>query len=147
MRIDWLNFTPWPALAGGLLVGLAAALLINLNGRVLGASGAIAGLMPPQGDAGWRLSLIAGIFAAPFALMPFNAAAAPQFESGTLTIVIAGLLVGFGTRLGTGCTSGHGVCGISRMSTRSIVATLVFVLVGVATVFIARHILGAPVAS
>ena len=147
MQIDWLNFTPWPALAGGLLIGLAAALFLNLNGRLMGASGVIGGLIPPRGDAPMRLCFVAGLLAAPLLLSPFGAATPPLFESGTLTLVIAGLLVGFGTRLGGGCTSGHGICGISRLSPRSIVATLVFMLAGIVTVFVVRHIFGAPVAS
>ncbi len=147
MKIDWLNFTPWPSLTGGLLIGLAVALFINFNGRVLGASGVIGGLIPPRADAPLRLSLIAGLLAAPLLLSFFNAARAPVFDKGTLTLVIAGLLVGFGTQLGSGCTSGHGICGIARLSPRSILATLIFMLAGIATVFVVRHILGAPVAS
>jgi uncharacterized membrane protein YedE/YeeE len=147
MQIDWLNFTPWPALAGGLLIGLAAALFINLNGRIMGASNVIGGLFPPRGDAPLRLSLIAGLLAAPLLLSLFNTATPPVFEKGTMTLIAGGLLVGFGTRLGAGCTSGHGICGISRFSFRSIVATLVFMLAGIVTVFVVRHIIGAPVAS
>ena len=147
MQIDWLNFTPWPALAGGLLIGLAAALFINLNGRIMGASGIIGGLIRPSADAPWRLSFIAGLLAAPLLLSLFGAARPPVFETSTLTLVAAGLLVGFGTRLGAGCTSGHGICGISRLSPRSIAATAIFMLAGVVTVFVVRHILGAPVAS
>lgn len=147
MQIDWLNFTPWPALAGGALIGLAAALFINLQGRVMGASSVIGGLIPPRSDAPLRLSLIAGLLAAPLLLSLFHAATPPVFETGTLAIIAAGLLVGFGTRLGSGCTSGHGICGIARFSPRSIVATLVFMLAGIVTVYIVRHILGAPVAS
>ncbi|MBY0532039.1 MAG: YeeE/YedE family protein [Xanthobacteraceae bacterium] len=147
MKIDWLNFTPWPSLAGGLLIGLAAALFINLNGRVMGASSVIGGLFPPRGDAPLRLSFVAGLLAAPLLLGLFRAAAPPVFETNTLTLVVAGLLVGFGTRLGAGCTSGHGICGISRLSPRSIVATAVFMIAGIATVFLVRHIIGAPAAS
>jgi uncharacterized membrane protein YedE/YeeE len=140
MQIDWQNFTPWLSLSGGALVGLAAALLINLNGRILGASGIIGGLIPPRGDAGWRLSFVAGLLIAPAAFALSGLAKAPAFNTGTLTLVIAGLLVGFGTRMGAGCTSGHGVCGVSRLSLRSIAATIVFMLAGFATVFAARHV-------
>jgi uncharacterized membrane protein YedE/YeeE len=147
MKIDWLNFTPWPSLAGGLMIGLAAALFFNFNGRLMGASSVIGGLFPPRGDAPLRLSLIAGLLAAPLLLSLFNAATAPVFETSTLTLIAAGLLVGFGTRLGAGCTSGHGICGIARLSPRSIVATIVFMLAGIVTVFIVRHVLNAAVAS
>ena len=147
MQIDWLNFTPWPALAGGLLIGLAAALFINLNGRIMGASGIIGGLIRPSADAPWRLSFIAGLLAAPLLAAIAGLASAPSFPAGTATLIVAGLLVGIGTRLGAGCTSGHGVCGISRLSPRSIAATAIFMLAGVVTVFVVRHILGAPVAS
>lgn len=141
MQIDWTHFTPWPALAGGLLIGLAAALFINLNGRVMGASNIIAGLIPPRSDAALRASLIAGLLAAPLLLSLVYRAAPPVFDANTLTLVIAGLLVGFGTRLGSGCTSGHGICGISRLSLRSIGATVLFMLAGIATVFVVRHII------
>jgi uncharacterized membrane protein YedE/YeeE len=140
MQIDWQNFTPWLSLSGGALVGLAAALLINVNGRILGASGIIGGLIPPRGDAGWRLGFLAGLLIAPAAFALSGLAKAPAFNTGTLTLVIAGLLVGFGTRMGAGCTSGHGVCGVSRLSLRSIAATIVFMLAGFATVFAARHV-------
>jgi uncharacterized membrane protein YedE/YeeE len=147
MKIDWLNFTPWPSLMGGLLIGLAAAFFINFNGRIMGASSIIGGLFPPRGDAPLRLSLIAGLLAAPLLLSLFGAATPPVFEANTLTLIAAGLLVGFGTRLGAGCTSGHGICGIAQLSLRSIVATAVFMIAGIATVFVVRHIIGAPVAS
>ncbi len=147
MQIDWLNFTPWPALAGGLLIGLAAALFLNFNGRLMGASSVIGGLVPPRADAPLRLSFVAGLLVSPLLLSLFAAATPPVFETGTLTLVIAGLLVGFGTRLGAGCTSGHGICGIARLSPRSFAATAIFMLAGIVTVFVVRHILGAPVAS
>lgn len=140
MQIDWLNFSPMSALLGGALIGLAAALLINLNGRVLGASTILGGLFGTSADRAWRLSFLAGLIAPAIAL---NALGAPKpvFLAGTATLIVAGLLVGFGTRLGGGCTSGHGVCGIARLSMRSIVATLVFMLAGFATVYVVRHVL------
>lgn len=142
MQIDWPNFTPWMSLAGGLMVGVAAALLINLNGRVLGASGILGGLIPPRGDAAWRLSFVAGLLIAPLAFGLFKIGQAPVFNTGLTTIAVAGLLVGFGTRMGTGCTSGHGVCGIARLSMRSISATMVFMIAGMLTVFAVRHLAG-----
>jgi uncharacterized membrane protein YedE/YeeE len=140
MQIDWTNFTPWISLGGGLLIGLAAALLINLHGRVMGASSIVGGLIPLRADAAWRLSFVAGLLVAPAALALGGLAKAPVFNTGTLTLVIAGLLVGFGTRMGAGCTSGHGICGISRLSLRSLVATGLFMLAGFVTVFAVRHL-------
>jgi uncharacterized membrane protein YedE/YeeE len=112
LTIDWIHFTPWTSLAGGVLLGLASALFILLNGRVLGISGILGGLLRPQrGDTAWRV------------------------------FFIAGLLVGWGTSYGSGCTSGHGVCGLSRLSPRSLIATLAFMGAGFATVWLARHLL------
>ncbi len=142
MQIDWLNFTPWMSLAGGLLIGLAAALLINLHGRVMGASSIVGGLIPPRGDAGWRLSFVAGLLIAPAAFALSGLAKAPVFNTGTLTLVIAGLLVGFGTRMGAGCTSGHGICGLARLSLRSLVAVLLFMVTGMVAAYVVRHVLG-----
>ena len=145
MTIDWEHFTPWTSLAGGVLVGLAATLFILLNGRVLGVSGIVGGLFSPKpGDSGWRLALIAGMLvAAPvFAwLAPDGLVSAPRIGAGTGLVVLAGLLVGIGTRYGSGCTSGHGVCGLSRLSPRSLVATLAFMGAGFVTVFVIRHLL------
>jgi len=141
MTIDWTNFTPWTSLAGGLLIGVAAAMFLFLNGRIAGVSGILGGLLrPASGDIAWRLAFLLGLVVAPFAF----ALAAPlpdaQVDAGTLTLVAAGLLVGVGTRYGSGCTSGHGVCGLSRRSPRSVVATVAFMLAGFATVFVVRHI-------
>ena len=141
MTIDWTNFTPWTSLAGGLLIGVAAAMFLFLNGRIAGVSGILGGLLrPASGDIAWRLAFHLGLVVAPFAF----ALAAPlpdaQVDAGTLTLVAAGLLVGVGTRYGSGCTSGHGVCGLSRRSPRSVVATVTFMLAGFATVFVVRHI-------
>ena len=145
MVIDWVHFTPWASLGGGLVLGLAAALFVLLNGRILGISGILGGLLLPRlGDIGWRISFLLGMAAAPtvFAwLTPANFLAAPRIDAGYALIVAAGLLVGLGTRYGSGCTSGHGVCGLSRLSPRSLAATLTFMGAGFATVFVVRHLL------
>lgn len=142
MTIDWNHFTPWASLAGGILLGLASALFILLNGRVLGISGIVGGLLRPRtGDAGWRVAFTAGLLVAPLVWGLFTAPAAARIEAGPALIVVAGLLVGWGTRYGSGCTSGHGVCGLSRLSPRSLVATLAFMGTGFATVFVVRHLL------
>lgn len=143
MTIDWMNFSPWTALAGGVLLGVASAAFILLNGRVLGVSGILGGLLwPRRGDSSWRLSFLLGMVLAPAAVWLAAPAliSAPRIEADTATIVAAGLLVGLGTRFGSGCTSGHGVCGLSRLSPRSLVATLSFMAAGFATVFIIRHV-------
>jgi len=145
MTIDWANFTPWASLSGGVLLGVASALFILVNGRVLGISGILGGLLPPrEGDAGWRVSFLLGMLAAPLVyglLAPAGFVQAPRIDAGTATIIAAGLLVGLGTRYGSGCTSGHGVCGLSRLSPRSLVATLAFMGAGFAMVFVVRHVL------
>jgi len=145
MSIDWVNFTPWASLAGGILIGLAAAAFILMNGRVLGISGILGGLLPPRaGDAGWRIAFLLGVFSAPLVygwLAPDSLARAPRIDAGTALLVAAGLLVGLGTRYGSGCTSGHGVCGISRLSPRSLVATLCFMAAGFLVVYVVRHLL------
>ena len=141
MTIDWSNFTPWASLTGGLLLGLASALFILLNGRVLGISNILGGLVKPRvGDARWRIAFIAGLLIAPAAWALFLPPVAPRIEAGWAMLVVAGLLVGWGTRYGSGCTSGHGVCGLSRLSPRSLVATLTFMGSGFATVFLMRHV-------
>lgn len=142
MNIDWSHFTPWASLAGGVLIGLASAAFILFNGRILGISGIVGGLLGPKpGDAGWRIAFLLGMLAAPvtFALLAPGVASAPRIDAGYGALVAAGLLVGFGTRYGSGCTSGHGVCGLSRLSPRSLVATLAFMAAGFATVFLVRH--------
>ena len=144
MTIDWNSFTPWASLAGGAILGLAAAMLILLNGRIAGISGVLGGLLRPvRGDVCWRLAFIAGLVGAPLLYVLVSAVARPQIDAGYGALVVAGLLVGLGTRYGAGCTSGHGVCGISRLSPRSLVATAAFMLAGFATVFVMRHLLGA----
>jgi uncharacterized membrane protein YedE/YeeE len=145
MTIDWTHFTPWASLAGGVLLGIASALFILVNGRILGISGILGGLLSPKrGDAGWRIAFLLGMLAAPATLLllaPAGFISPPRIDAGYAAIVIAGLLVGYGTRLGSGCTSGHGVCGISRLSPRSLVATGAFMAAGFAIVFVIRHLL------
>lgn len=141
MSIDWNAFTPLAALTGGVLIGLAAALLIILNGRIAGISGILGGLLKPHtGDIAWRFAFIAGLIAAPVIYAMVFTLPAVSIEADTPTLIIAGLLVGLGTRYGSGCTSGHGVCGISRLSPRSMIATLVFMVAGFMTVYLVRHI-------
>ncbi|MBL0919105.1 MAG: YeeE/YedE family protein [Hydrogenophaga sp.] len=145
MTIDWAHFTPWTSLAGGVLLGTAASLFVLLNGRVLGISGLLGGLLTPKaGDIGWRVALLAGLFVSPLVygwLAPEGFITAPRIDAGFGLIVLAGLLVGIGTRYGNGCTSGHGVCGLARLSPRSLVATLAFMGTGFATVFVVRHLI------
>ena len=141
MLIAWQQFTPWTALAGGALIGLAASVLVLFNGRVAGISGIVGGLLSPKaGDIGWRLAFVLGLVGAPWIYLQFAAAPSVQVDAGTSSLVVAGLLVGLGTRYGSGCTSGHGVCGLSRLSLRSLVATLLFMGTGFATVFVLRHL-------
>jgi uncharacterized membrane protein YedE/YeeE len=143
MTIDWTHFTPGSAFGGGLLIGLAAAVLILGAGRVMGAAGILGGaLAAPPGDLGWRLSLIAGLLLAPSLMTLFGATSRPHFGASWPVLIVAGLLVGFGTRLASGCTSGHGICGIARLSPRSLLATAFFMAAGFAIVFAARHLLG-----
>ena len=138
--IDWAHFTPWTSLAGGVLIGTAAALFLLLNGRVAGISGILGGLLRPRTrDTGWRVAFILGLVAAPLLYQLAAPLPAVQIDAGTAQLVVAGLLVGVGTRYGSGCTSGHGVCGLSRLSPRSMVATAAFMAAGFATVFIVRH--------
>jgi uncharacterized membrane protein YedE/YeeE len=139
------DFTPVSALAGGALIGLSAALFLVLNGRIAGISGILGGLIRPlRGDVAWRLAFLAGLFVAPVAhvalggTLPAVRVAAPLW-----LLALAGLIVGFGSRLGSGCTSGHGVCGIGRASPRSLVATATFMTTAILTVFLTRHVLGA----
>ena len=141
MNLDWSSFTPWSALAGGLLIGTAAAAFVLLNGRIAGISGIVGGLLRPvRGDIGWRLAFVLGLACAPLAYSLVAPLPAVTVATDDLTLVAAGLLVGLGTRYGAGCTSGHGVCGLSRRSPRSIVATAAFMLAGFATVFATRHL-------
>lgn len=141
--IDWNAFTPWSALIGGLMIGGAAAALILLNGRIAGISGVLGGLLQAgRGDRGWRLAFLAGLMAAPVLARWWGHAVEIRIDAGIGTLVLAGFLVGLGTRYAGGCTSGHGVCGLSRLSPRSLAATVGFIGAGMLTVFIARHVLG-----
>ncbi len=140
MTIDLNAFTPLSALIGGVLIGLAAAMLVLFNGRIAGISGILGGLLRPKGgDVGWRLAFVIGLMAAPLAYQLFESLPASRIAVSDTLLVIAGLLVGVSTRYGAGCTSGHGVCGLSRLSARSLVATLLFMGAGFATVFVMRH--------
>lgn len=143
MTIDWNAFTPWSALAGGALIGTAVAMFVLINGRIAGISGIVGGLLGRRapGDTGWRLVFIGGMIAASIAWMAF-APVPIRIDAGWVTVIAGGLLVGFATRYGSGCTSGHGVCGVARLSPRSLVATLVFMASGFATVYVARHLIG-----
>ena len=142
MTIDWSQFTPWASLSGGILIGIAAAMLVLFNGRVAGISGILGGvLIPRRSDIAWRVAFVAGLLAAPWAYLLFAPAVVPRIDAGFGTLIAAGLLVGLGTRYGSGCTSGHGVCGLSRLSPRSLMATLAFMGAGFAMVFVVRHLL------
>jgi uncharacterized membrane protein YedE/YeeE len=152
MHIDWQHFTPWSSLAGGVMLGLAAALFALLNGRILGISGILGGLRPRghgAGDRAWRVSFLLGLLAAPLLWMagegwglaqPGMMIDAMVIDADWGMLIATGLLVGLGTRYGAGCTSGHGVCGLSRLSPRSLVATMAFMGAGFATVYVLRHI-------
>ena len=143
MSIDWNAFTPWSSLFGGMLIGLAAAMFVLLNGRIAGISGVLGGLlMPVRGDVMWRVAFVGGIVVAPLAYFLFQVLPPVQIDADYAALVVAGLLVGVGTRYGSGCTSGHGVCGLARLSPRSLVATVAFMVAGFATVFVTRHMLG-----
>jgi uncharacterized protein len=142
MTIDWNAFTPGSAAAGGVLIGVAAAMFFLLNGRIAGISGVLGGLLRPlRGDIAWRIAFVAGLAGAPLLYALFTPLPLPTIEAGTGGLVVAGLLVGIGTRYGSGCTSGHGVCGISRLSVRSLAATATFMASGFITVFVLRHLL------
>lgn len=143
MTIDWVHFTPWRSLAGGLLIGLAAVAFVLLNGRIAGISGILGGLLrPSRHDVAWRLAFLAGLVAAPLAYVLVAPLPETYIGAGDGALVGAGLLVGIGTRYGAGCTSGHGVCGLSRLSPRSLVATVSFMVAGFVTVYVLRHVIG-----
>ena len=141
MHIDWIGFTPASALAGGALIGAAAVMFALLAGRIAGISGILGGLLrPARGDIGWRLAFIGGLVLASIIHSLVVAAPAVRIEASTPLVVAGGLLVGWGSRYGSGCTSGHGVCGLSRLSPRSLAATVAFMAAGFATVYLARHV-------
>ena len=143
MQIAWQQFTPLASLAGGMLIGLAAAIFILFNGRIAGISGIAGGLLRPRrGDVAWRLVFLAGLLASPLLYRLFQPLPSVQIAAGTPGLIVAGLLVGLGVRYGAGCTSGHGVCGLSRGSIRSLAATIAFMVAGFVTVYLLRHALG-----
>lgn len=136
------NFTPISSLLGGALIGLAAALLLLLNGRIAGVSGILGGLLERGAmDRGERIAFVGGLIAGPLLFALIMPRPTITIDVSVLTLIAAGLLVGYGTRLGGGCTSGHGVCGVARLSPRSLIATAVFMAVGIATVYVMRHLL------
>jgi uncharacterized membrane protein YedE/YeeE len=144
MNTDWTHFTPLASLTGGIILGIGSAIFILVNGRILGISGILGGLLPPKvGDTTWRLAFMLGLFAAPsvfHAVVPAEYITAPRIDATDMMVVAAGLLVGVGTRYASGCTSGHGVCGLSRLSPRSLVATVSFMSAGFAMVYVMRHL-------
>lgn len=143
MMVDWAAFTPWTAAAGGLLIGAAAVGLMLGAGRIAGISGILGGLLPPGRDRAWRLAFLLGLAVSPWLYRLAADLPAISVDAGTGRLIVAGLLVGLGTRYASGCTSGHGVCGLSRGSARSLVATALFMGAGFVTVYAVRHLIGA----
>lgn len=143
MMVDWAAFTPWTAAAGGLLIGAAAVGLMLGAGRIAGISGILGGLLPPGRDRAWRLAFLFGLAVSPWLYRLAADLPAISVDAGTGRLIVAGLLVGLGTRYASGCTSGHGVCGLSRGSARSLVATALFMGAGFVTVYVVRHLIGA----
>ncbi|WP_454669962.1 YeeE/YedE family protein [Achromobacter kerstersii] len=142
MNMDWPAFTPAAAIAGGLLIGAAAVMLMAGAGRIAGISGILGGLLPMQRDSVWRLAFLLGLCAAPWLYQLGAALPAMVVQASTPRLIVAGLLVGIGTRYASGCTSGHGVCGLSRGSRRSFIATALFMAAGFAMVYATRHMVG-----
>lgn len=143
MTIDWQHFTPYSALAGGAIIGAAVALLLLFNGRIAGISGITGGLLSAGGrERGWRAAFLGGLLISPWLYATAAALPSAEIAAGSGGLAVAGLLVGVGTRLGSGCTSGHGVCGVARLAPRSLAATAVFMLLGFTTVWLMRHLLG-----
>jgi uncharacterized protein len=145
MDIDWHHFTLGSSLLGGILLGIAAGVLFLNSGRILGITGILEGLLTPTSeDSPWRLTFLLGLLASPLVaklILPANLLHVPRIDASWVVVIVAGLLVGFGTRWGAGCTSGHGICGLSRLSVRSLVATLSFMCTGFITVFVIHHLL------
>ena len=142
MTIDTISFTPWSAIAGGVLIGIAATIVLLVNGRIAGVSGILGGLLRPSiPDIGWRVAFLAGLIIAPSLYAAFVYMPGLKIDADYVTLFIAGLMVGVGTRYAGGCTSGHGVCGLARLSPRALVATVAFIAAGIATVFVVRHLI------
>ena len=142
MTIDTISFTPWSAIAGGVLIGIAATIFLLINGRITGVSGILGGLLRPSiPDIGWRVAFLAGLIIAPSLYAAFVYMPGLKIDADYVTLFIAGLMVGVGTRYAGGCTSGHGVCGLARLSPRALVATVAFIAAGIATVFVVRHLI------
>lgn len=140
--IDWANFTPWASLAGGLLIGLTTSMFVLINGRVAGISGILGGLLRPvKKDILWRIAFLSGLVLAPLAYGLFVVLPTVRIEANNQLLILAGLLVGLGTRYGSGCTSGHGICGLARLSPRALVATIAFMSAGFVVVYIMRHLI------
>ncbi len=142
------EFTPWASLAGGILIGTAAVLLMGLFGRIMGATGVLAGFVWPSGrdDWAWRASVLAGMVTAPALYFLISGRAVEvEVPVSTLAMIVSGLIVGMGVTFGGGCTSGHGVCGMARVSPRSMVATCVFMIAAFVTVYVTRHVIGGAV--
>jgi len=139
------DFTPWQSLFGGSLIGLASALLMLVPGRIMGATGILAGAFVPEapGDRGWRIAILAGMVSGPLVFwLATGAMPAVEVPVSTTMMIVGGFIVGLGVTFGSGCTSGHGVCGMARLSRRSIAATLTFMLTTAATVYVVRHVMG-----
>jgi uncharacterized protein len=144
MSTLWANLSPWPSLAGGLLVGIAVAILILFNGRIAGISGILGDLLKPaQGESAWRITFVLGMMLSPLVYGIVSELPAVEVSANLWQLIVAGFLVGIGTRYASGCTSGHGICGVARLSRRSIVATALFMLSGMAVVYVMRHLVGA----
>ena len=143
MTIDWINFTPYASLAGGLLIGFATVIFLMFNGRIAGISGIVGGLLnSTRDDILWRIAFVGGLVLSPLVFALVSPLPKIQVDANYAVLIVAGLMVGLGTRYGSGCTSGHGVCGLSRRSPRSMVATAAFMLAGFVTVYIIRHLVG-----